>query len=470
MHYLDYLAASHHFGPPLGLTSVCSAHPLVIEAALRSGLAHGKPVLLEATCNQVNQFGGYTGQTPADFLRFVLELADTIGFPRQNLILGGDHLGPLPWADEPPQQAMEKAKALVRAYVQAGFTKIHLDCSMPLGGEPWLSPEIIAQRAAELALAAESALPAPLGKGAGGEGIRYVIGSEVPAAGGAKAGEAAASLTRPADAAQTLELTRRAFLARGLDSAWERVIALVVQPGIEFGAETIHAYDPLAAAPLARFIETVPGLVYEAHSTDYQTPAALRALVRDHFAILKVGPALTFALREALFALEDIEIALGAQPPSRLRETLEAEMLANPVHWQKHYSGDAQAQQFARAYSFSDRIRYYWNTPAAQSAVRQLMENLGERPLPLALLSQYLPGQYEKVRRGERTNHPRELLLGRVMDVLEIYALVGFVQHHTTCSKCLLGCQCLDPYINFSTQISRPPPTHLSLSSHPRGA
>lgn len=423
MHYLDFLAASHHFGAPIGCTSVCSAHPLVLEAALRHGLARGTPVLIEATCNQVNQFGGYTGQTPADFARFVTDLADRLGFPRRNLVLGGDHLGPLPWAHEPPPQAMDKAKALVRAFVQAGFTKIHLDCSMPLGGEPAPLPETIAQRAAELALVAESASPSPSGRGAGGEDLRYVIGSEVPAAGGAKAGHTALQVTTAPSAAETLEAARRAFHALGLDFAWERVRALVVQPGVEFGDETIHEYDPAAAAPLARFIETVPGLVYEAHSTDYQTPAALRSLVRDHFAILKVGPALTFALREAIFALEDIESALGVQPPSRLREALEAEMLANPAYWQKHYGGDAHAQKFARAYSFSDRIRYYWNAPAVQSAFERLMSNLGERPLPLTLISQYLPGQYPKIRSGERKNHPRGLLLGQVMDVLNEYAL-----------------------------------------------
>lgn len=387
MHYLDYLAASHHFGPPLGLTSVCSAHPLVIEAALRSGLAHGKPVLIEATCNQVNQFGGYTGLTPTGFVRYVGEIADRAGFPRQKLILGGDHLGPLVWSDEPAAVAMEKAKTLVRDYVQAGFTKIHLDCSMPLGRESAPSVEVIAQRMAQLALAAESAaheLPITISQ------LRYVIGSEVPPAGGAKAGETHLTVTNPADAAQTLELTRRAFSALGLDSDWERVIALVVQPGVEYGDETIHEYDPAAAAGLKRFIETVPGLVYEAHSTDYQAPAALRALVEDHFAILKVGPALTFALREAIFALAEIEAAL-CETPSHIRETLEVAMLTNPAHWKKHYSGDAQTQKFARSFSFSDRIRYYWNTPETQQGFERLMTSLGDKPLPLALLSQYLP-------------------------------------------------------------------------------
>jgi tagatose-1,6-bisphosphate aldolase non-catalytic subunit AgaZ/GatZ len=32
-------------------------------------------VLIEATCNQVNQDGGYTGMTPADFRRFVEDIA-----------------------------------------------------------------------------------------------------------------------------------------------------------------------------------------------------------------------------------------------------------------------------------------------------------------------------------------------------------------------------------------------------------
>lgn len=421
MNYLDYLVASHHFGEPRGLTSVCSAHPLVLEAALRHGLTHNNPVLIEATCNQVNQFGGYTGQTPADFAHFVTNLAQQVGLPPQNLILGGDHLGPLPWADEPAQIAMQKAKTLVHEYVRAGFTKIHLDCSMPLGGESQPSVETIAQRMAALAEVAE-AVAASLGRK---DRLRYVIGSEVPPAGGAKAGEQHLTVTQPEAAAETLETTRRVFAASGLEAAWQRVFALVVQPGVEFGNETIHEYNRTAAVGLKNFIETVSALVYEAHSTDYQTRAALRALVEDHFAILKVGPALTFALREAVFALTEIESALGLEPASRLRETLEAEMLANPAHWRKHYGGDAQAQRFARAYSLSDRIRYYWSVPAVQAAFQRLMENLKQQPIPLVLLSQYLPDQYEKVRQGEPINHPREIVLQRVMKVLDDYAFAA---------------------------------------------
>ena len=415
MNDLDFIISSHKMGEPRGVTSICSAHPFVLEAALRHGLATHTPVLIETTPNQVNQLGGYTGLNPANFVRYVQTMADSVGFPRQNLLLGGDHLGPLVWSNEPAGAAMDKAKTLVREYVRAGFSKIHLDCSMPCADDRELPVELIAQRAANLARAAEeAALEHP-------SVLRYVIGSEVPPAGGAISGETHLTVTTPADAAQTIELTKRAFSVQGLDSAWERVFALVVQPGVEFGDETIHQYDRSAARGLSGFIETVPGLIYEAHSTDYQTRAALRELVEDHFGILKVGPWLTFAFREAVFALAEIEEVLF-ETPSRMRETLEIAMLTNPIHWIKHYGGDIKTQKFARSFSFSDRIRYYWNTPQTLQAFEHMLTNFGKTALPLALLSQYLPEQYKKVRGGVLTNHSRSLLLDRVMGVLGDYA------------------------------------------------
>ncbi|KPL84211.1 hypothetical protein SE15_03370 [Thermanaerothrix daxensis] len=413
--YLDFVVLSHRFRRPLGITSVCSAHPYVIEAALRNGMMTHTPVLIEATCNQVNQYGGYTGMTPADFVRYVENIAARVGSPRENLLLGGDHLGPLVWAHEPAESAMEKARALVKAYVEAGFRKIHLDCSMPCADDRDFSPKVIAERAAELAQVAESTcdvmgLPLP----------NYVIGTEVPPAGGAKAEAETLRVTRPEDAAETIALTRAAFFKRGLESAWERVVALVVQPGVEFGDHQIHVYRREEAQALSRFIESQPGLVYEAHSTDYQPRDALRALVEDHFAILKVGPALTFAFREAVFALASIEDWV-CDSPSRILEVLETTMLANPVYWQKYYLGDERARRIARGYSFSDRIRYYWSAPAVEQAFERLRANLNRVSIPLVLLSQYLPDQYRKVRDGRLPNQFDALILDKIQAVLEDY-------------------------------------------------
>ena len=67
----------HKSGEHIGICSVCSAHPLVIEAALRFDLSTNNKVLIEATSNQVNQFGGYTGMQPVSRLN-VLFLAAII--------------------------------------------------------------------------------------------------------------------------------------------------------------------------------------------------------------------------------------------------------------------------------------------------------------------------------------------------------------------------------------------------------
>ena len=115
----------------------------------------------------------------------------------------------------------------------------------------------------------------------------------------------------------------------------------------------------------------MPGLVFEAHSTDYQPPESLARLVKDGFAILKVGPGLTFALREALYALDQIAAALyPGWCEHSLMAVMEAEMVANPTYWRSHYRGDPDDQRVLRHFSYSDRIRYYWAFSAPQEAVR----------------------------------------------------------------------------------------------------
>lgn len=259
-------------------------------------------MLVEATSNQVNQFGGYTGQTAAQFRDALWRLADEVGLARERVWLGGDHLGPNAWQDRPAQEAMALAETLIDDYVRAGFRKIHLDCSMSCAGDPrpWGCGGRRAcgtpVRGGGTRLGAERRRSAGLcdrhrGAGAGRRagGIGGPAGHHA-AGGGANAGNAPYRLAKAE-----------------LNDAWQRTIALVVQPGVEFDHHSVERYQPQRADALSHFIERQPGMIYEAHSTDYQPPQAYRQLVRDHFAILKVGPALTFALREALFALDRIE-------------------------------------------------------------------------------------------------------------------------------------------------------------------
>ena len=386
---INEIVASQKRGEAKGMPSVCSAHPYVIKQTLKVFKTFRVSPLIEATCNQVNQFGGYTGMTPKDFVSYIRGIAEENDFPFENIVLGGDHLGPNVWQNEPAESALDKSQALIRDYVQAGFVKIHLDCSMRLADDPpgALKPEIIARRAAQLAKVSEETVgtglvPAQL--------PRYVIGTEVPTPGGATEHEDGVSVTKIEDARETIDVQRKAFYELGLQSAWERVVAVVVQPGVEFGDDFVLPYQPEAAQELSRFIEN-QSMVYEAHSTDYQTRATLKNLVRDHFAILKVGPGLTFAFREAIFALAMVENELIAKDQrSNIVQVLDDVMIKHPEHWQKYYRGDEAEQAFKRKYSLSDRARYYWVQPEVQKAFGRMMRNLGEKVLPYALLSQFV--------------------------------------------------------------------------------
>jgi D-tagatose-1,6-bisphosphate aldolase subunit GatZ/KbaZ len=408
--YLDDVVSAQKRGEAKGITSVCSAHPKVIQQTLKVAKTFNVPALIEATCNQVNQYGGYTGMTPADFVGYVRGIARENDFPFENIILGGDHLGPNIWQNEPAESAMEKSKTLVRAYGKAGFVKIHLDCSMRLADDPLvLNPETVASRAAQLAKIAEESL-SESGRAEGS--LRYVIGTEVPIPGGATEHEENVSVTSVEAARQTIEVTRDAFVREGLESAWERVSAIVVQPGVEFGDDFVLPYKPEAAQHLSRFIEGQP-MIYEAHSTDYQTGAALKDLIRDHFAILKVGPALTFAFREAVFALSMIEDELISKDMrSNLIQVLEDVMLKRPEHWKKYYHGTQPEQAFKRKYSLSDRARYYWPEPEVQNALATLMNNLGNKVLPYSLLSQFV---------GETNLNPAQVIDMKINRVLNEY-------------------------------------------------
>jgi D-tagatose-1,6-bisphosphate aldolase subunit GatZ/KbaZ len=411
------LIRRHKSGTAIGIYSVCSAHPLVLEAALRLASRTGGVALIEASSNQVNQEGGYTGMRPAEFRERTYALANHIGLPRDRVVLGGDHLGPNAWQRLESSAALARAAVMVREYVTAGFRKIHLDCSMSCADDARvLGDELIAERTASLCEITEAAW-----RSTGGEAPVYIVGSEVPVPGGAHETLRELAVTTPAAAHATIEAHRRAFLRHGLEEAWTRVIGLVVQPGVEFDHHHVIDYQRSKAAALSRSIVPVAGTVFEAHSTDYQTPAALEALVQDHFAILKVGPALTFALREALWALSDIASELPSMPRRSLKDTMLDEMRRDPKHWQAYYV-DAERLEFDLQFSLSDRIRYYWTAPNVARACVQLLEGLAAVGVPLTLISQYLPAQYAAIREGRLGNEPRELVLDAIERVLRQYA------------------------------------------------
>ena len=412
-------------GEKIGIVSICSSNHFVVEAAIQFAKRKSLPLLLEATSNQVDQFGGYSGMTPADFRDYVFGIAEIFGFPKENIILGGDHLGPNVWQNEPSETAMKKAENQIRAYVGAGFTKIHLDTSFRLADDPGeknkpLPPEIITERAALLCRAAED----EFNKRGLTKKPLYVIGTDVPIPGGAQEKEDL-HITTEEELTETIELSKKVFGELQLEDAWRRVVAVVTQPGVEFSDGEVIPYSREAAIPLKQKVESCNSLALEAHSTDYQTKTALSEMVRDHFAILKVGPWLTFAMRGALFSLGMIEDELfeGVKSVacSNLVKTAVNVMNENPKHWIKHYHGAEAEILFSQKYSFSDRIRYYWGNKKLHSAINLLLKNLTENRIPLNVLSQFMPEQYNAIRNGELENNPLEIIYHKIFQILNIY-------------------------------------------------
>lgn len=426
-HPLQNLVELSKKGEKVGIYSACSANEFVIEAVLEKAKATNSVALIEATSNQCNQDGGYTGMTPLDFYHFIEKKAQEIGVPMSQIILGGDHLGPLTWTTMNETEAMEKAKVLVHDYVYAGFTKIHIDTSMRVADDPtdcMLSTEVIARRGATLARVATDAYAERLKEYPDALEPVYIVGSEVPIPGGSQEEEDGVQVTKVEDFKTCVDTFHNAFLKEDLAHTWERVIAVVVQPGVEFGDETVHEYNREEAKELMAALKEYPSLVFEGHSTDYQSAGHLRQMVEDGIAILKVGPALTFAMREGLFALAHIEEALFANTDtktSNLIQVLEDAMLANPKNWKKHYHGDEAKLAFKRKYSFSDRARYYMPDENVQKAIHTLIKNIDSANVPLSLISQFMPIQYTKIRNGELKLSAEALIKDRIVNCIDEY-------------------------------------------------
>lgn len=409
-----------------GIPSFCCANKIVIEAILEQAKRFDDNVVIEATSNQVNQNLGYMGMTPLDFRDYVYKIADRIDFDRKKIVLGGDHMGPLPWVDLPSDEAMRNAEKLVKMCVRAGYTKIHLDTSMKLGSDDKdkiLEDSVIAERGAFLYKACEDEFKKLLEENPDAVHPVYVIGSEVPIPGGSQKKEDSVEITTPEKFSQTLLAYHKKFKEFNLSSAWNNIIAMVVQPGVEFGNNEIIVYDRIKAFPLCQELRHYPDIVFEGHSTDFQPPIKLREMVEDGIAIIKVGPALTFALREALFALENMEIELVPEYEKRshFSEILEKEMLENPKHWLKYYKGNKSEIALDRKYSYSDRSRYYFALKSVNDAINKLLSNMKKVNIPLGMLHQYMPLQYIKVRDGKIKFEPRELVKDSIVSLVEDY-------------------------------------------------
>lgn len=406
-----------------GVYCVCTSSPLVLQAVIRHAAHNSYVLVIEATANQVNQFGGYTGMKPADYASLVKNIRIQEGLAADRVVLGGDHLGPLTWQDLPEDRAMANSEALVTAYVLAGFTKIHIDTSMRVASDDQEAPldvRVCARRGARLAACVFRAYEHQLSLDP--EAVRpvLVIGSEVPIPGGSQVHEDFVAPTSPEEFRRQYQVFREEFKEVGVP--FDDVAAFVVQPGVEFGDDFVCQYNHANAESLVCALSDYKPLVFEGHSTDYQTLASLTAMVQDGIRILKVGPALTFGLREALFLAEEIEKILVSDEAdhSHIKETILREMDNDDKYWKKYYSSTPEEIAYKKFYSYSDRCRYYFPAKSIEDSIARLLNNLNQ--IPVALISQYFPRQFTRVIEERLAEDAASIIVDRIGDWCDPYA------------------------------------------------
>ena len=139
------------------------------------------------------------------------------------------------------------------------------------------------------------------------------------------------------------------------------------------------------------------------------------------FAFQKVGPALTFALRRALYALDEIVQKLNPSSVT-LPMVMEAKMRENPKYWRSHYSED---DKFKWHFSYADRIRYYWALPIVKKAVENLIATFDELKVSDKILAERFSPAVLNNSDGLASSRGRAIVRSEIQNALFPYFLEG---------------------------------------------
>ena len=212
-----------------------------------------------------------------------------VGFAREQLILGGDHLGPNPWKHLPAEDGDAARPRHGRGLRRRPASPRSISTpAWAARGEPAaLADEIVAARAARLARGRRGR-----GRAAGGAAARLRHRHRGAGAGrGARGARCIWSRPRPRPRRATCDVHREAFAALGLEAALGAGRSpSSCSPASSSATTNVVVYDPAGAGA-----ERAPGRAAAASSSKRIQPTtsrrrACRRWSSDGFAILKVGP------------------------------------------------------------------------------------------------------------------------------------------------------------------------------------
>jgi len=408
-------------GEGKGIYAVESQNSTVQEAYLRQALADGSPALFEICADMLDPHGQGGKMLPDDFIANVRRDAGKTGFPRDRLFFGVNDLSPSLWKGESIESALKKTRAFISDLVSLGFKKLGIHAAIPLKGDPADQPlpqEVIVAREAALYKAAEGAaatLPEE-------EKPLYVIDAHP----GQVMAEDQENVVRKEDVEIAVDMFAKTAEAAGLPEMKERLLAVRIFSGVGHDGEKVIPFDSSLLEELGGCVYRTKPVVMEVLQTDFQPQTVLDELAHNHFALMSVGPELTYTMREALFSLAMMENETMIGKPgvylSNFIIELDRSMQSAPQHWQKYYTGNGFEQLIARKYSLYDRSRFYWEDKEVRKTKKRLFENLIEYPIPLTVMRQFMPYQYERVAAGELENKPDELVMDAVRRALRRYS------------------------------------------------
>ena len=352
----------------LTLLGVCPNSSAVLEAAVMVAASNNTPMLFAATLNQVDRDGGYTGWTPAHFVRELQTHAASYAC-RAPLYPCLDHGGP--WLKDRHTterlsltETMAEVKASLTACLEAGYALLHIDPTVDRELPPGqaIAIETVLERTVELIAHCEAER-----RRLGLDPVSYEVGTE----------EVHGGLANLDSFRAFVEGLRQRLDAEGLSDAWPCLI--VGKVGTDLGNPV---FDPEVARRLYEIVAPLGSLI-KGHYTDWvENPAAYP---ESGMGGANVGPEFT---TEEYLALEELSAReadmLRGRPlrkASRIMEALE-EAVDESGRWRKWLRPEEQGRGLRdlppkrRAWLVQTGARYIWTDPRVREARQHLYENL----------------------------------------------------------------------------------------------
>ena len=344
------------------LPSFCTGNIDVLNSIMFFCHLQKLPCLIECTSNQVNQTGGYTKKTPKKFIKEIFDLRKKIKLSKNQLFLGGDHLGPLPWKYYNKKIALKNSINLIESFLKEKFCKIHIDTSIRCKDDNFFNNEIIFKRTKDILK--NSRIKKRL------KDKFLVIGSEVPLSG---SGDNKKIILTNTKQIKNESLKFRQIL-KELNFKNKREFGLVVEPGMKYMHSSIKKPNLKKFKDKTKF-SVKNNFVFEAHSTDYQPLNILKKLSQNNFKFLKVGPELTYNYSRSLFYMQNLEVRFSFRKKSEITKKLFNTMKNNSKYWKNYYS-NKKSQLLLN--SKLDRMRYYLNFKSVVNSINILKKNINK--------------------------------------------------------------------------------------------